>query len=104
MRNDLVGRRKLVKLHIVAFALLGWFLMVTPLTQDWPWHPTGEPLRKWYKNNVAFASKQDCEHDKQHVILQQRNASAMNDTYTLKLYYGMLLQCISSDDPRMQPK
>jgi len=97
MRSNLKHRR-------AATLLIGWFLMVSPLTQDWPWHPTGEPLQKWYKNNIAFASKQDCEVDKQRVILHQRNTSAMNDTWTLKLYYGMLLQCVSSDDPRMQSK
>jgi len=91
--------------HTLGFALVGWFLMVTPLTQDWPWHPiAGAPLMKWYKNNIAFASKHECEVDKQRVILQQRNASPMNDTWVLKLYYGMMLQCIPDDDPRMQQK
>ena len=55
-------------------------------------------------DNIAFDSKQDCEVNKQRVILQQRNHSPMNDTWTLKLYYGMLLQCVASDDPRMTPK
>jgi hypothetical protein len=103
MRNDLVGRRRLVKIrHALSFALIGWFLMVTPLTQDWPWHPTGAPLQQWYTRNIAFPSKQKCEADKQRVIMQQRNASPMNDTWSLKIYYGMLLQCVPADDPRMQ--
>jgi hypothetical protein len=92
--------------HALAFVLLGWFLMVTPLTQEWPWHPvSGAPLKHWYdKNDVAFASKQECEVDKQRVILHARNASADNDTRTLQLYYWMMLQCVASDDPRLGAK
>jgi hypothetical protein len=83
--------------------IVGWFLMVTPLTQDWPWHPiSGAPLKHWYnKNDIAFESKQQCEIDKQRVILHAKNASPQNDTRTLQLYYWMMLQCVSSEDPRM---
>jgi len=83
---------------------LGWFLMVTPLTRDWPWHPiSGAPLKHWYnRHDIAFASEHDCEVDKQRVILHAKNASHDNDTRTMELYYWMMLQCISSDDPRIK--
>jgi hypothetical protein len=53
-------------------------------------------------NDIAFESKQQCEVDKQRVILHAKNASAENDTSTLQLYYWMMLQCVSSDDPRLK--
>ena len=91
--------------HFVAI-LLGWFLMVAPLTQEWPWHPvSGAPMQHWYnRNDKPFESKQDCEVDKQHVILHARNSSAANDTRPMQLYYWMMLQCVSADDPRVQEK
>ena len=49
-------------------------------------------------------SQHDCEVDKQRVILHAQNSSAMNDTYSLRLYYWMMLQCVPSDDPRMKEK
>jgi hypothetical protein len=84
----------------------GWFLMVTPLTQEWPWHRIeGAPLQHYYsKHDVPFDSQHDCEVDKQRVILHAKNSSAMNDTYYLQLYYWFLLQCVPSDDPRMKEK
>jgi len=87
-------------------ALVGWFLMVSPLTQEWPWHPViGAPLQHYYnKHDLPFPSKQDCETDKQRVILHQRTTSALNDTHFLELYYWMMLQCVSADDPRMKEK
>ena len=80
--------------------------MVTPLTHDWPWHPVaGAPLTHWYsRHDVPFASKQECETDKQRVILHARTASAENDTRPLQLYYWLMLQCVASDDPRMKAK
>ena len=89
--------------HWVAL-LVGWFLMISPMTSEWPWHRVeGAPLRHYYsKHDVPFASKQECEVDKQRVILHIRNSSALNDTYYLGLYYYFMLQCISSDDPRMK--
>ena len=83
--------------------LVGWFLMMSPLTQDWPWHPSGAPMQHWYnRNDKAFASKQECEVDKQRVILHAKNSSHENDTRTLQLYYWMLLQCVAEDDPRVK--
>ena len=87
-----------------AALLVGWFLMIAPMTSDWPWHRIeGAPLQHYYsKHDVPFASKQECEVDKQRVILHKRNASALNDTYYLGLYYYLMLQCVPSDDPRMK--
>jgi hypothetical protein len=92
--------------HRAAYVLVGWFLMITPLTQDWPWHPVeGAPLQHWYaRHDVPFGSKQECETDKQRVILHAKNASASNDTRPLQLYYWMMLQCVSADDPRLKGK
>jgi hypothetical protein len=93
-----------VRRHSVAFALVGWFLMATPLTQDWPWHPvSGAPLQHWYnKKDKPFASEQECQIDKKRVILFAKNKSSANDTRDLQLYYWIMLQCISDDDPRMK--
>ena len=84
--------------------LVGWFLMISPMTTDWPWHRIeGAPLKHYYsKHDVPFASQQECEVDKKRVIMHIRNSSALNDTYYLGLYYYYLLQCIPSDDPRMK--
>jgi hypothetical protein len=92
--------------HHIAALLAGWFLMVSPLTKEWPWHPVADaPLEHYYnKHDLPFASKQDCEIDKQHVILHAKNSSALNDTYFLGVYYWMLLQCVPADDPRMKEK
>jgi|SRR5579872_145568 hypothetical protein len=92
--------------HTIAFVLAGWFLMISPLTQDWPPHPiSGAPLQHYYnKHDLPFASKQECETDKGKVILHVRNSSALNDTYYLGLYYWLMLQCVSADDPRMKEK
>ncbi len=89
-----------------ASALIGWFLMISPLTQDWPPHPiSGAPLQHYYnKHDLPFSSKQECETDKGKVILHVRNSSALNDTYYLGLYYWLMLQCVSADDPRMKEK
>ena len=78
--------------------------MMVPLTHDWPWHPVKDaPLKHWYdKHDVAFASQHDCEVDKQRVILHAKNASHDNDTRTMEIYYWLMLQCVSSDDPRMK--
>lgn len=83
-------------------AMLGWFLMMAPLSQDW--HPVANlPLQHWYnKSDKPFDSKQDCELDKQRVILHARNASAANDTRPMQIYYQLTLQCISADDPRLK--
>ena len=83
--------------------LVGWFLMAMPLTREWPWHyVSGAPLQHWYnKHDIAFESKRDCETDKQRVILHVKNASKENDTRAVQLYYWLMLQCVSSDDPRM---
>ena len=92
--------------HISALALAGWFLMISPMTQEWPWHPVADaPLEHYYnKHDLPFESKQDCEIDKQRVILHARNSSALNDTYYLGIYYWMMLQCVSADDPRLKDK
>jgi hypothetical protein len=92
--------------HLGALALVGWFLMIRPLTQEWPWHPVaGAPLQHYYnKHDLPFASQRECEVDKQRVILHAKNQSAANDPYSLELYYWFLLQCVSSDDPRLKEK
>ena len=91
---------------VAAVAMVGWFLMISPLTREWPWHPvSGAPLQHWYsKNDLPFSSQQECEADKQRVILHKRNASSLNDTRPLQLYYWMLLQCVSADDARLKDK
>jgi hypothetical protein len=90
--------------HTAAFALAGWFLMAAPLTKDWPWHPvSGAPLQHWYnKRDIPFASRQECEVDKQSVILHQKNRSSANDTHPLQLYLWLMLECVQEDDPRLK--
>lgn len=91
--------------HFAAM-LVGWFLMVSPLTQEWPWHPVaGAPMQHWYnRNDKPFESKQECEVDKQRVILHAKNSSPSNDTRPMQLCYWRMLQCVSADDARLKEK
>jgi hypothetical protein len=68
--------------HSAALALLGWYLMLPPVTSDGRTQKDA-PLSRWYIFS-SFETKEECEQ-----VRQVSSASAI---------------CVASDDPRLKAK
>lgn len=88
--------------HAAALALVGWCLMIPPLSRS----SSGEigsdfsrPLSEWFPVGV-YDTEADC--DKEINAMNQRAASMAREHRTmLSLSHA---QCIASDDPRLKEK
>jgi hypothetical protein len=87
--------------HAAALALLGWYLMTPPLRS-----PGGElapeaPLSKW-RSPHAYDSARECEKAKEAYVKSAKRGETQGAD---QAFSGAILlsQCISSDDPRLQP-
>jgi hypothetical protein len=89
--------------HVVALALVGWYLMMPPLRE------LQAPLSRWriYK---AFDTAEACEHE---LVAEQRWVkSGSKDRKVLtysqdgkeQYFDGLAGQCVATDDPRLKGK
>jgi hypothetical protein len=82
--------------HAAALALVGWYLMVPPLTSDGKQFDANVPLAQW-DARMAFDNASDCENTLYALI---KDASEDNLTHQ-QLRHS---RCIASDDPRLKEK
>ena len=86
--------------HAAALALVGWYLMLPPLTPNARWIDTTAPLSAWYKVKPPYASMHDCERAKNAMVaLHRPNPSSPSEQLRLKGEEAAL--CVPSDDPRL---
>jgi len=86
--------------HAAALALVGWYLMLPPLTPNGRWIDTTAPLSAWYKVKPPYASMHDCERAKNAMVaLHRPNPSSPSEQLRLKGEEAAL--CVPSDDPRL---
>jgi hypothetical protein len=96
--------------HAAALALVGWYLMVPPITSSWPvTYDTSAPLSKW-KQGGSFDTAKECNEEKEKTAMlllqsaQNPNGTAENKQKFMQSMSAMLyaLQCIATDDPRLK--
>jgi hypothetical protein len=96
--------------HAAALALVGWYLMVTPLSKHGPNGKTA-PLSQW-EHPYTFDSRHDCE-----TALAAAHLSEARGMAEVSLRTGLSEQesiaipmdsidwfCIATDDPRLKEK
>jgi hypothetical protein len=89
--------------HAAALALVGWYLMVPPLSRSSNRQKIGSdfsrPLSEWLSVSV-YDSEADC--NKEIDAMNQRAASMAREHHTmLNISHA---QCIATDDPRLKDK
>jgi hypothetical protein len=81
--------------HVAALALVGWYLLMPPMTPDRHFNTFG-PLSKWSVAK-AFDTAGECNNFK---------SDALMESMTKKVAIGVegysASQCIASDDPRLK--
>ena len=82
-------------LHLAAVALVSWYLMMPPITNDYPIGNVTAPLSQWMRRPTIYRDKEECEEvlDRQH---------RLTNSVWAKFYKHA--QCVSSDDPRLKSK
>src|SRR5882762_6308677 len=109
--------------HAAALALVGWYLMIPPLTQIAPDsykmpRDTSAPLSKWFRSPVDhFDTLQDCEAE----LASRREALAMAARLNGTTWYPAgedyatningadyerikVARCVASNDPGLKSK
>ena len=83
--------------HLVAIALMGWYLLLPPTGKDFPMGNVDAPLSQWIKRPTVYRNEKECEHvlDK-----QVRLKNAKNRQTQVRFYKQA--KCVSSDDPRLK--
>ncbi len=83
-----------------AHALVGWYLILPPLSQNGRWIDTTAPFSAWYKVKPPYASEEECESAKNEMVaLHSPNPSSPSEQLRLKGEEAAL--CVPSDDPRL---
>ena len=90
--------------HVVALALVGWYLMIPPLNDDNK-PMTNLPLSSWWQHQ-AFDSAQECEDSKLPYITKY-GGNLKKESKVAAYWNGMIASvaqglCIASDDPRLK--
>ncbi len=80
-----------------ALVLVGWYLMVPPLSHDRTAFITDAPLSHW-RVEKAFDTAQDCENYSTYFW------GLLKDQPTKQKIFRRNAQCISTDDPRLKEK
>ncbi len=80
-----------------ALVLVGWFLILPPVSRDYPMGNVDAPLTQWKKRPTTYRDKDECEHvrDRYGRVLNGKNRQ-------LAVRYYKQSQCISADDPRLK--
>jgi hypothetical protein len=102
--------------HIAAFALVGWYLMVPPVTPEGLTDPNATlvngkaPISQWVIFR-AYDSADQCQQERRSGQLALVDAIRANpELLTDRAQYGLMAmellkkggaQCIASDDPRL---
>lgn len=89
--------------HVAALALMGWYLMIPPLSPYGPFADASAPLSKW---NVyaAYDEAQQCNeaYVEYNHLMERKKATHPSDKNAGSLATQLLdAQCIASDDPRL---
>jgi hypothetical protein len=89
--------------HASALALVGWYLMVPPLTNNGTRTDAHAALSTWQVLK-SLASAPKCEAEKNQ-LQHDANTQPNKDKNTLLAQYmAAHSQCIASDDPRLKEK
>jgi len=103
-----VGRRACCKMrrrHAAALALIGWYLMIPPVSGD----RTNSfkllrkaPLSEWTILNV-FDSADSCSRHREQVrALGLKTANKLSESLRAVYDADVLSECIATDDPRLK--
>jgi len=101
--------------HAVAFALLGWYLLIPPVFSAMGDHPRAfndlsAPINKW-DIQASFDSEAGCEKEKARIRteapLRLKFASEhpdqdQNGNIAAVAQAWQLSECVTSDDPRLK--
>jgi hypothetical protein len=82
--------------HAAALALVGWYLMVPPLTSDNKIHDAA-PIAEWQILD-SFDTAQHCDDTRFRLMDASENTEAWRHERALRS------ACISTDDLRLKPK
>jgi hypothetical protein len=85
--------------HAVAFALVGWYLIIPSSTMP-PGVAHKEPFRKWQIVR-GFDSADDCEDFRSAFFEHSRQKHGLNVLEPAYRDY-MFAECIATDDPRLK--
>lgn len=101
---SLLRRSAMKRRHAVAFAVVGWYLMLPPVDNKLN-SQTGRPLYYWHLTEETFSSLKECEVRKaalKHSYLDEAKKQSGNlGKEFLKFSENVDKgQCVKSDDPR----
>ncbi|MGO9605408.1 MAG: hypothetical protein ACLQAT_18805 [Candidatus Binataceae bacterium] len=85
--------------HATALALVGWYLMVPPLSHL-PKDGRMEPLFNWTMVG-AFRTEKDCDAERPKFSKLDPNLGSYRGLPPEEIYD---VQCIATDDPRLKEK
>ncbi len=89
--------------HAAALALVGWYLMVPPLSRTVPFEVDGQaPLREWAVTQ-AFDKAKDCEDYRFQAQEKRRKEAVIPSTNIHQTFAVAIMsaQCIETTDPRL---
>ena len=90
--------------HAAALALVGWYLMVPPMTQvsGRPAALTETPLGRW-NTSASFGNSKSCiRYQLARVDEQKRRSDQVGREYWLEVFSNSL--CVPSNDPGLKEK
>jgi hypothetical protein len=89
--------------HAAALALVGWYLMVPPLTNNGRSTDTRTALSTWQVLK-SLASAPECEAERNQLQHDANEQPNKDKNTLLAQYIAAHSQCIASDDPRLKEK
>jgi len=92
--------------HGPALALVGWYLMVPPLTKGQKTYDAAAPLQSWGVFR-SFDSAAQCETYRASLLEERYRQPTTKEDVALQAlvnWPGFRLQCVATDDPRLKEK
>jgi hypothetical protein len=96
--------------HTAALALVGWYLMTAPVSDQGAIIYQDAPLSQWTKS-LHFDSESDCDSKRQEAIENSQDASALVPNSEVDednrqdaadvVKQAVASRCVADDDPRL---